>query len=518
MIDLAPNSRQNSGMEQFNYNELYALYSISRTLAGGEEFRAQFSEVLQILSDQLGMHRGMISVLDFQSGQAWLDVAHEMDVYQDQVSYGPGEGVTGKVAQSGRPMAIADLGQDPLFLDRTGARKQLKRDELSFLCVPIFYQGKVVGVLSVDKLSREVQDLDRELELLSAVADLMGKVVYFRAVEEENRRLRWILAESRRPRTNIIGRSKGVQEVLRMIDQVADISSTVLIQGETGTGKELVAKALHENSSRAEGPFIQINCAAMPESLLESELFGHEKGAFTGATARRKGCFEEAHGGTVFLDEIGELSFLAQAKLLRVLQEKAIQPLGSSRSRTVDVRVLVATNKDLEDEVRRGEFREDLYYRLNVFPIFIPPLRERGSDILMLADYFVVKYSDEFGKNVKRISTAAIDMLLAYHWPGNVRELENCIERAVLLATGDTIETSHLPPSLQMKTEGFTEQPRGKLEVLVDNFERDLLVDALKDARGNQTQAARLLGTTKRVVQYKVAKYGIDTRRFREKA
>jgi Nif-specific regulatory protein len=255
----------------------------------------------------------------------------------------------------------------------------------------------------------------------------------------------------------------------------------------------------------------------MPESLLESELFGHEKGAFTGATARRKGCFEEAHGGTVFLDEIGELSFLAQAKLLRVLQEKAIQPLGSSRSRTVDVRVLVATNKDLEEEVKKGEFREDLYYRLNVFPIFIPPLRERGSDILMLADYFVVKYSDEFGRNVKRISTAAIDMLLAYHWPGNVRELENCMERAVLLASGDTIETSHLPPSLQMKSEGSTEQSRGKLEVLVDNFERDLLVDALKDAKGNQTQAARLLGTSKRVVQYKVTKYGIDTRRFREK-
>jgi Nif-specific regulatory protein len=252
----------------------------------------------------------------------------------------------------------------------------------------------------------------------------------------------------------------------------------------------------------------------MPESLLESELFGHEKGAFTGAVSRRKGCFEEAHGGTIFLDEIGELSPMAQAKLLRVLQEKEIQPLGSSRVIHVDVRVVAATNKDLEGEVARGSFRSDLFYRLNVFPVFIPPLKERGPDILLLADFFVAKYAKEFGREVKRISTSAIDLLIAYHWPGNVRELENCIERAVLLAPADTIEAHHLPPTLQMKISESGEGKKGKMDILVSNFERDLITDALKDSMGNQAQAARILGTTKRIIQYKIQKYGIEPGRF----
>ncbi len=259
----------------------------------------------------------------------------------------------------------------------------------SLFCVfQFFYKGKVVGILSADKLSKEVEDLDKELNLLSSVAHLLGKAVYFRAVEEENRKLRKQLATARRPKTNIIGRSKGILTVLKLIDQVADTDTTVLIIGETGTGKELVASAIHENSGRAKGPFIKINCAAMPESLLESELFGHEKGAFTGAAYRRKGCFQEAHKGTIFLDEIGELSPMAQAKLLRVLQEKEIQPVGSSRTIKVDVRVVAATNKNLEEEVAKGRFRSDLFFRLNIFPIYLPPLRERCSDILLLADFF----------------------------------------------------------------------------------------------------------------------------------
>jgi Nif-specific regulatory protein len=394
----------------------------------------------------------------------------------------------------------------------------MDRRELAFLCVPIFYQHRVVGVLSADKLAHTVENIDQEVELLSAVAELLGKVVHFRAVEEENRRLRRMLAEAKRPKTAIIGRSKVVDEVLRLIDQVADTSTTVLIHGETGTGKELVARAIHENSRRHGKPLVQVNCAAMPDTLLESELFGHDKGAFTGAVTRRRGRFEEAQGGTIFLDEVGELSPIAQAKLLRVLQEREFQPLGSSRSVKVDVRVVAATNKDLEKEVASGVFRSDLYYRLNVFPIFLPPLRERGPDILLLADYFVMKYAQEFAKNVKRVSTTAIDMLMSYHWPGNVRELENCVERAVLLTSGEAIEARHLPPTLQMKPTEMQDRNRGKMEVLLSAFERDLITDALKDARGNQSQAARLLGTTKRVIQYKVFKYGIDPKRFRAKA
>ncbi len=500
---------------QNTYTELNALYKIARALAGTAELKDQLHSVLDVLSTNLGMERGMISILDLQSGEAWLDVARGVELKEGRVSYQPGEGITGQVAQTGRPMAVRDLHQEALFLDRTGARKKLNRQELTFLCVPIFYQSRVVGVLSADKMSREVQDLDKEVELLGAVAELMGKVVHFRAVEEENKRLRKILAQPRRPKTNIIGRSKGIQEVLGMVDQVAETNSTVLIYGETGTGKELVAKALHENSKRSKGPLVRINCAAMPDTLLESELFGHEKGAFTGAVTRRRGCFEEARGGTIFLDEIGELSAVAQAKLLRVLQEKEFQPLGSSKTVQVDVRVVAATNKDLEQEVTKGNFRSDLYYRLNVFPIFLPALKDRGPDILLLADFFIVKYAREFSKQVKRISTAAIDLLLAYHWPGNVRELENCIERAVLLTDKESIESRHLPPSLQMKSRSMQQSGKGKMEMLVATFERDLITEALKDTQGNQAEAARLLGTTKRIMQYKVQKYNLDPKRFR---
>ncbi|HBZ56408.1 MAG TPA: sigma-54-dependent Fis family transcriptional regulator [Syntrophobacteraceae bacterium] len=504
--------------QEFSHLELTVLHEIALRLVRSDDFKYQLQSILDVMSRYLGMQRGMISILDHHTGETWLDVAQGMDVEAGSICYRPGEGVTGKVAQSGRPVAIANLGNETLFLDRTGARKALNRDELAFLCVPIFYGGKVVGVLSADKLRHQVESLDREIKLLAAVAELLGKVVQYRAIEEENSRLRRMLAEARRPKTHIIGRSKVIQEVLRLIDQVADSNTTVLIHGETGTGKELVAKAIHDNSRRSKGLLVQVNCAAMPDALLESELFGHEKGAFTGAIMRRRGRFEEANGGSIFLDEIGELSPVAQAKLLRVLQERTFQPLGSSRMVQVDVRVIAATNKDLEAEVANGAFRSDLFYRLNVFPIFLPPLRERGPDILLLADFFVLKYAREFNKNIRRISTMAIDMLMSYHWPGNVRELENCMERAVILASGEAIEAVHLPPTLQMKPQELQDRNRGKLDVLVGAFERDLITDALKDARGNQSQAARLLGTTKRIIQYKIQRYGIETRRFRIKA
>ncbi len=501
----------------FSLIELKALHEIARVLSKPSDLKDQLQGTLDILSTRLGMERGMISILDMQTGEAWLDVARGVDVKTGQICYRPGEGITGKVAQTGRPLAIANLGKETHFLDRTGARKSLNRAELAFLCVPIFYQGRCVGILSADKLACQVEEICEEVATLSAVAELLGKVVQFRAVEEDNRRLRRMLAEAKRPTTNIIGRSKVIQEVLRLIDQVADTNTTALIAGETGTGKELVARAIHENSRRRNGPIVQVNCAAMPDTLLESELFGHEKGAFTGAITRRRGRFEEAQGGTIFLDEVGELSPIAQAKLLRVLQEREFQPLGSSRIVKVDVRVITASNKDLDFEISQGSFRQDLFYRLNVFPIYLPPLRERGPDILLLADYFVLKYAREFNKDIKRITTSAIDMLMSYHWPGNVRELENCVERAVLLSQENSIDSWHLPPSLQMKPEGTQSVSRGKLEALTSAFERDLITDALKDVRGNQSQAARLLGTTKRIIQYKVGKYGIDPERFRAK-
>jgi Nif-specific regulatory protein len=279
-------------------------------------------------------------------------------------------------------------------------------------------------------------------------------------------------------------------------------------------GKELVANAVHYNSLRARKPFVKVNCAALPETIIESELFGHEKGAFTGALAERKGRFELAEGGSIFLDEIGDFSPATQIRMLRVLQEREFERVGGSATIRADVRIIAATNRDLEQLIAGGRFRQDLYYRLNVFPIHVPPLRERRSDILLLADHFVEKYSRANHKSVRRISTPAIDMLVAYHWPGNVRELENCIERAVLLTSDDVIHGHHLPPTLQTAEASGT-AIRGTLREGLDNVEREMIVEALKSARGNMAKAARQLAITERLFGLRVRKFGIDYRRFR---
>ena len=504
-------------MSAHNYEELAALHAIAKALAQPWELRDQLEQVLHQMNARLGMQRGMISLLDRDTGESWLEVAHGVNLEGMEISYQMGEGITGKVAQTGRPMAIPNLSKEALFLDRTGARRSLNREELSFLCVPIMYDSRVVGILSADKGTKNVTNLDGELSMLSSVAELIAKAVHILALEEENRRLRRILNQGRTPSVDIIGHSKGMQEVFGLINHVADSGTTVLVYGETGTGKELVARAIHMNSPRSKGPLIQVNCAAIPDTLIESELFGHEKGAFTGALRQRRGRFEEAHGGTIFLDEVSELSPAAQAKLLRVLQEKQFQPLGSSRIITTNARVIAATNRRLEDCITTGQFRNDLYYRLSVFPVFLPPLRERGNDIILLADHFVLKYAKELGKPVKRISTAVIEAFLSHQWPGNVRELENCIERAVLLAEGDSLEMIYLPPSLQIKTRDGDKQEAGRLSTVIEAQERSLLLDALKETRGNQSKAAKLLGTTKRIMQYKIQKLGIDAKKFRQK-
>jgi Nif-specific regulatory protein len=297
------------------------------------------------------------------------------------------------------------------------------------------------------------------------------------------------------------------------MSQVAATNTTVLIRGESGTGKEMVAHAIHYNSPRANKPFIKISCAALPDSLIESELFGYEKGAFTGAETRKKGRFELAEGGTLFLDEIGDINLTTQVKLLRVLQEHEFERLGGTETIKVNVRMVAATNKDIERAIAAGTFREDLYYRLNVFPIFVPPLRERKADLLLLVDHFLEKFSAEHHKSIKRISTPAIDMLMSYHWPGNVRELENTLERSVLMCDGQVVHGHHLPPSLQTAEASGT-VTRVSLSDAVAGFEKDLIQDTLKTTRGNRAKAARLLDTTERVLNYKVRKYAIDVKRF----
>ena len=504
-------------MNTHSYEDLAALHAIAKALAQPWDLRDQLEQVLNEMKVRLGMQRGMISLLDRDSGESWLEVAHGVNLEGLEISYQMGEGITGKVAQTGRPMAVPNLGKEALFLDRTGARRFLNREELSFLCVPIMYDSRVVGILSADKGTKNVTDLDGELAILSSVAELIAKAVHILALEEENRRLRRIVNQGRAPSVDMIGHSKGMQEVFGLISHVADSGTTVLVQGETGTGKELVARAIHMNSPRSKGPLIQFNCAAIPDTLIESELFGHERGAFTGAMRQRRGRFEEAHNGTIFLDEVSELSASAQAKLLRVLQEKQFQPLGSSRVITTNARVIAATNRHLEECITAGRFRNDLYYRLSVFPIYLPPLRDRGNDIILLADHFVLKYSKEMGKPVKRISTSVIEVFLSHQWPGNVRELENCIERAILLTEGDAIEMIHLPPSLQAKMREGDPTEKGRLSTVILSQERSLILEALKETRGNQSQAARLLGTTKRIIQYKIQKLGIDPAKFRTK-
>jgi Nif-specific regulatory protein len=313
---------------------------------------------------------------------------------------------------------------------------------------------------------------------------------------------------------HLVGNSRAMQEVYQQIAQVATTSTTVLIRGESGTGKEMVAQALHSSSPRRDAPFVKLNCGALPESLIETELFGYEAGAFTSPRTPKPGRLELAHGGTLLLDEVGELSLATQVKLLRVLQEWEFERVGGVESIRVDVRLIAATNKDLEAAVKAGSFREDLYYRLDVFNLFLPPLRERRSDILLLADHFVEKYGARQGKSVRRIATTAIDAMMSYHWPGNVRELENCIERGVVMCEGGVIHAHDLPPSLQTAELSGT-LPEGSLTAAVEAFERDLIVDALKATRGNRTRAAKLLVSTERVVSYKAQKYGIDAARFK---
>lgn len=332
-------------------------------------------------------------------------------------------------------------------------------------------------------------------------------------LREENLHLKQELKE-KYDFSHIVGNSNAIRQVYEQVSQVAKSNATVLLRGESGTGKEMIASAIHYNSLRSKGPFVKINCAALPDTLIESELFGHEKGAFTGADRKKKGRFEIAEGGTLFLDEIGDLPLQTQIKLLRVLQEREFERVGASETIRANIRLITATNKDLEEAISSNQFREDLYYRLNVFTIFLPPLRERKSDILLLAEHFLEKYETEHGKRIRRISTPAIDMLMSYHFPGNVRELENAIERAVLVCDSNVIHGHHLPATLQTAEVTGTVTDLS-LESAVAAFERDMIQDALKSSKGNITRAALSLGSTERIVGYKIKKYGIDVMRFR---
>jgi len=522
--------------------ELQALYQISQLIGSALDIGKTLSEVLRVLHETLRMERATLVLLDEETGQLAITASYGLSREEEKRGiYQPDEGVIGRIFQSAYPFVVPDIHAEPLFLNRTGARGHLAKGEISFIGVPVMIAERPVGVLSVDRLFGPEISFEEDIRFLTVVATLAAQFLSLhKAVSrrqqhlvEENSLLREEL-RTRYNQHNIIGQCKRIQDVYTYIDKVAPSRATALLLGESGTGKELVARAIHQASPRREKSFIKINCAALPENLLESELLGHEKGAFTGAAALKKGRFELADNGTLFLDEVGELPLALQAKLLRVLQERTFERLGGVQTISVDVRVIAATNRTLEECVRQGSFRADLYYRLNVVPVVLPPLRERREDIPLLLDHFL-KESNRANQRQVRLSSAVVQTLCAHHWPGNVRELQNLIERLVIMADSDSATMADLPgymtaepespgASLPPPTPSFPaanlaagpfpagaaeELPRAMTHKSLLEMEKDEVVAALRRHGWVQARAARELGLTQRQIGYRIKRHGI---------
>lgn len=505
--------------------EILLLQEVTRALVRERDVRALLATVLELLKKRMGLLRGTFTLLE--GDELRIEAASdELNAEERALGrYHVGEGITGRVARTGKAEVVEDVRKDRRFLNRTGARAA--DEAVSFICVPLVHLGQVIGTLSVD---RPISDSPRvasgsvpnslpgDVALLEIIANITAEAAAVcreqcaerEALATENRRLREIIDGNP---GEIVGNCREMRLVYEQIRRVAPSNATVLIRGASGTGKELVARAIYEASERKGKPFVTLNCAALPENLVESELFGHEKGAFTDAFARRIGRAEAADGGTLFLDEIGDLSIATQVKLLRFLQERTFSRVGSNDERRADVRFIAATSRNLEDLMAKGLFREDLYYRLSVFPIAIPDLAHRTGDVILLAEHFISKMNAKYSKEVKRLSTPAINMLLAYKWPGNVRELENCIERAVLTTKDDSIHGYDLPPSLQ--TPEFTEEPYNtggmSFNEQVDTFARRIIESTLALHHGNRSAAGRELGLSPRMMNYNIKKLGVKS-------
>jgi Nif-specific regulatory protein len=504
-------------------DEISLLFDIARSLGSSDEPSVLLPPILKMMAQRMGLERGTLTIFNPESGEIFIECAHGLSIdEQSRGRYRPGEGVTGTVVQTGRPVVIPSVANEPTFLNKTKARAAKGVDH-SFMCVPVKNSaGEVIGTLSADRVFDSSADLNADIRFITIAATLISQAVERHqrwhiersSLEEENRRLRAELIDTR-SFDNMIGKSQAMKELYTMISLVAATDATAFILGESGVGKELVASSIHYNSKRAQKPFIKVNCGALPDTLIESELFGHEKGAFTGAIAKREGRFEAAEGGTIFLDEIGDVPLATQVKLLRVLQEHEYERLGSSKTVRCDVRIIAATNRPLESMIEAGTFRADLFYRLNVFPVKVPALRERKTDIIPIADHFAAKYAARFEKKIERISPAAIELLMAYAWPGNVRELENCIERAVVMSCDKVIRPQHLPMSMQMPS--IKKVPaKGTLEAVIASVEKDLIMDALKASKGNMTKAAGALGVSERVMGLRVKAFGIEPDTFKK--
>lgn len=503
----------------YGAKELEVLLELSSLLSNKE---VNLDEVIEILARHLKAERILLTILNRETSEIKIEGTYGVsEGEQGNAVYKIGKGIIGRVIEKGETVLLPKIADSKEFLNLTKAPTQINGSDVSFICTPIRYKDEIVGTLSLHKVYNGIQSFDYDVRLLKIVGSMIARTMRRRQeyaeememLRAENQSLKGVL-HSRILPDKIKGNSSKMNDVFRLIESVAATDATVLIRGESGVGKELIADAIHFNSTRKTKPFIKVNCAALPETLIESELFGHEKGAFTGASTTRIGRFEAANGGTIFLDEFGDIPASTQVKLLRVLQEREIERIGSTKPIKVDVRILCATNRNLEELIEKGQFREDLYYRINVFPVYIPALRERINDIPILTDFFIDKFNKRHGKNIKRITSSSIDTLMVYHWPGNIRELENCIERACILSTDNVIRTNNLPASLQTAASTETMQS-GTLDIILGKMEKQIIIDALIATKGNSTKAAEQLGITERMMGIRTKKYDIDPKRFK---
>ncbi|HNE16219.1 MAG TPA: nif-specific transcriptional activator NifA [Rhodocyclaceae bacterium] len=523
---------------ELNIQLLAALYAVSRVLSRSLAFGETLRDVLRVLDEEAGLGLGLIAVVDAQSGTLGTHVIHHPNVVGD-VSYQPGEGVLGTILEKPRTIMLQRIADEPRFLNRLG----IYQPGLPFIAVPIKAGSTLQGVLAVQPERPDDGLLEERAQFVEMVANLIGQNLRL-SLEVEQEKSSLVEERDQLRRTvrhqygfdSMVGRSAVMRRVFDQARMVAKWNTTVLIRGETGTGKELIANAIHYNSPRARNAFVRLNCAALPENLLESELFGHERGAFTGAVEARKGRFEQAHGGTLFLDEIGEISATFQAKMLRVLQEGEFERVGGSRTIKVDVRIIAATHRDLETAVEMGDFREDLFYRLNVMPLFLPPLRERVEDILEIARHLLNKIGGE-QKRKLALTDMANRRLASYDWPGNVRELENCLERAAVLSEDGRIDAELIRfPSARERSSPRPlrtlapelDSPRASMPVdhaapaaplgnPLENpnlSEKERVVAALEQAGWVQAKAARILGMTPRQIAYRIQTLNIEVKQF----
>ncbi len=487
-----------------------------RTMAALIEASTAINSSLDLQATLQAIARSAATVLNAEAGSVLLlDRRRNKLVFMASVG-GGGEallgeefdadlGIAGRVASTGQPLLVTDVHSNDSWFKGIDDRSKFETQGL--VAAPLVHKDEIIGVVEVlNRLSQENFSA-QDVELIQIFANLAASGAINAQRHEQLRRENRGLRETLRSREQIVGQSEALRKVLDLCNRVAKSNATVLLLGETGTGKELMAKAIHNASPRSEKPCVAINCAALPETLLESELFGHEAGAFTGAVSRKLGRFELADGGTLFLDEIGDLSPAIQIKLLRVLQEREFVRVGGTKTVACNVRIIAATNRDLQQAMKRGSFREDLYYRLNVFPITLPPLRQRREDIPLLVDHFIQSASVELNMPRPTVSDQAMAFLVGYHWPGNIRELQNVIERAVLMADGKPIDANHLPREVVGDAAAPTP---AEGDSSLWGYEKAMIVKVLQENNWNQSKAARALGISRDNLRYRVKKFKIE--------